>query len=178
MFAVIPFISILFISTTIQNSIFDFKKDCRLDNWYIVNDGVMGGLSESSFRINEDGHGFFQGNISLANYGGFASVRHNFASKDISKFSTIVIKLKGDGKKYQFRVKNNEEYYYSYTLTFKTSGEWESIEIPLSSMVPTFRGRVLDMPNFNHSELEELAILIGNKKEENFKLLIDHISLK
>ena len=161
-----------------QDILFDFRSDGRLDNWYIVNDGVMGGLSQSTLQINQEGHGLFRGMISLDNYGGFASVRHNFKTRDISAFSKIVIKLKGDGKKYQFRAKNNDRNYYSYTYTFQTSGDWETIEIPLNEMIPTFRGRILDMPNFNHLVLEELAILIGNKKEESFQLLIDHISLK
>ena len=39
------------------------------------------------------------------------------------------------------------------------------------------RGYKVDIPNFEGNEMEEIAFLIGNKKEESFKLLIDSISL-
>jgi hypothetical protein len=45
------------------------------DKWRIVNDGVMGGLSTSNVRINDEGKISFSGNVSLDNNGGFASLR-------------------------------------------------------------------------------------------------------
>ena len=53
-----------------------------------------------------------------------------------------------------------------------------NIEIPLSEFSPSFRGRSLRMGNFNHDSLTEIGILIGNKIEENFILIIDSISIK
>ena len=90
----------------------------------------------------------------------------------------IIIKLRGDGKKYQFRIKSNSGDYYSYIAPFLTSGEWQEIEIPIKDMYPSFRGRRLDQPNFSNNYIEELTFLIGNKKQEKFKLLIDKIELK
>jgi hypothetical protein len=34
------------------------------------------------------------------------------------------------------------------------------------------------MPNYNGSNLEEIAFLIGNKKEEQFQLVLDRIEAK
>ena len=45
-------------------------------------------------------------------------------------------------------------------------------------MDPRFRGRKLNDPNFPGEQLEEIAFLIGNKKEQSFELLLDHIELK
>ena len=45
-------------------------------------------------------------------------------------------------------------------------------------MYPSFRGRRLDEPNFSHDYIEEIVFLIGNKKNENFELIIDKIALK
>ena len=39
----------------------------------IVDDVVMGGESSSTFNLNEDGCGIFEGNISIENNGGFSS---------------------------------------------------------------------------------------------------------
>ncbi|MDX1769545.1 MAG: CIA30 family protein, partial [Arenibacter troitsensis] len=44
-------------------------------------------------------------------------------------------------------------------------------------MYPSFRGRKLDMPNFSKNSIEEIVFLIGNKRTENFTLLIDKIAL-
>jgi hypothetical protein len=63
-------------------------------------------------------------------------------------------------------------------MPFETSGEWQEIEISLQEMYPSFRGRILDIPNFANEYIEELNILIGNKKKEKFKLLLDKIELK
>jgi hypothetical protein len=158
--------------------IFDFNKKSNLQNWVIVDDVVMGGESSGSFKLNDDGFGVFKGSISLDNNGGFSSLRHRFPKIEIDDNTQIVIKLKGDGKNYQFRIKSNSGDYYSYILPFLTSGEWQEIIIPLKEMYPSFRGRRLDQPNFSDDAIEEVTFLIGNKKNENFKLLLDTIELK
>ena len=52
------------------------------------------------------------------------------------------------------------------------------MEISLSNMYPSFRGRKLALPNFSSKNIEEITFLIGNKKEESFQLEIDKIYLK
>jgi hypothetical protein len=158
--------------------LFDFTKNSDLKNWIIVDDGVMGGKSAGTFKLSPEGHGVFEGTISLENYGGFSSVRYTSTRIFIKESTRIKLKLKGDGKKYQFRIKSNAGDYYSYISTFSTSGEWEEIEILLKDMYPSYRGRRLDQANFSNDYIEEIAFLIGNKRPENFKLLIDKIELK
>jgi len=73
------------------------------------------------------------------------------------------------------RIKNRAGDYYSYIAYFTTTGEWHDIRIPLKDMYPSFRGRTLDMPNFEGGKIEEFALLIGNKREEAFSIEIDKI---
>ena len=160
-----------------EEVIFDFNPSSSLRSWYSVDDGVMGGISSGSLKISDQGHGLFEGNISLDYNGGFSSVRYRFDEIRVDPESKVIIKLKGDGKKYQFRVKHNFRAYYSYIFQFETSGEWEEIVIPLEEMYPSFRGRKLDLPDFDHQQIEEITLLIGNKKEEDFQLLIDKIEV-
>lgn len=171
------FIVLLFspMSTTV---IFDFHENADLRNWIIVDDVVMGGSSAGSLRINETGHGVFEGAVSLENNGGFSSVRYNFDSTEIASYTKVVLTIRGDAKQYQFRVKTNSGDYYSYVAPFETTDTWQEVEIVLKDMYPTFRGRVLDQPNFPAQSFEEIAILIGNKKQERFQLLIDKIELR
>jgi len=159
------------------SSIYDFSKNSSPKDWRIIDDGVMGGLSQGSFLIDAAGNGVFQGDVSLENNGGFSSVRHQFEKIKVSQNSKVLIRLQGDGKSYQFRVKDKSNTYYSYITTFKTSGKWETIEIQLSDLYPSFRGRKLNAPNFNSDSIEEIVFLIGNKQKESFKLTLDKIEL-
>jgi hypothetical protein len=155
---------------------FDLKSD--LKNWRVVNDGVMGGQSESKFYLNLEGEGTFEGTVSLENNGGFCSVKYVFDSINLKRFTHICLRVKGDGKKYQCRVKSSRDDHHSYVYPFQTNTDWQIIEIPLAEMYPVFRGRKLEIPNYDDSNLEEIAFLIGNKKEEVFQLLINRIEVK
>lgn len=157
--------------------LFDFNKSSEIEDWIIVNDDVMGGKSDGSIKLNESGHGVFEGDISLENNGGFSSVRYQIDKTTTKEYEKIVLTVKGDGKNYQFRIKANTQDYSSYINTFSTSGEWQKVEIALTDMYPSFRGRKLNLPNFANESIEEITFLIGNKKKEHFKLLIDKIEL-
>ena len=164
------------ISTSL--TIIDFDKNSSLFGWRVVDDVVMGGESNGKFEINSEGHAVFYGVVSTANNGGFSSLRHRFEKQNVSNFETIKIRLKGDGNKYQFRGKPSQFNQVAYTTYFQTNTEWETIEIKFADLIPTFRGRKLDMDNFDGKELEELGFLIGNKKNQKFQLIIDSIILE
>ncbi|MGB0166377.1 MAG: CIA30 family protein [Luteibaculum sp.] len=176
MLSLLCFLMTLFTSN--ETILFDFNSQTNPSSWAVVNDVVMGGKSSSKFAISEAGHGLFSGDVSLENNGGFASVQYRDISVSVNPKSSVYLKLKGDGKSYQFRIKSNSNDYYSYVAEFKTSGQWEEIRIPLKSFYPSFRGRKLDIPNFNRTTIEQLAFLIANKRPEKFQLEIDRISLR
>ncbi len=158
--------------------LFDFTTKTSASSWQIVDDGVMGGRSAGKFSINAQGHGVFEGKVSLENNGGFSSVRHSFQTKSIKGYTRLVIRLKGDGKCYQVRLKSSQTDYYSYIAYIDTQKDWQNIEVNLTEMYPSFRGQRLNRPNYPAQELSEIAFLIGNKKAESFQLLIDKIELK
>ena len=168
----------MLLTTSNPALIFDFDKNVDLSNWRVVDDVVMGGRSSGNFLINDEGHAVFSGDVSLENNGGFSSVRYLFPEKkSVKSYDKIILKLKGDGKNYQFRIKHKASDYQSYIAEFTTNGEWQIIEIPLAEMYPTFRGRKLNMPDFEFEHIEELRFLIGNKKPQSFELMIDKIEL-
>jgi len=155
---------------------FETEKD--LVGWQIVDDGVMGGLSKGNFFMEQKGNAVFEGQVSLENNGGFSSVRYSFATEELKEFKSFALYLKGDGKKYQFRVKEKGSDYFSYIIEFQTSGEWEKVDISFNKLYPSFRGRRLDKANFLGAKMQEMAILIGNAKAEKFRLEIDRIELE
>lgn len=159
-------------------TIFDFNKGSDLSGWNIVNDVVMGGRSSGTFELNHEGNGLFTGSVSLENNGGFSSVRYRFSSNYIDDYKKFVIRLKGDNKTFQFRVKTNSNDYYSYIFYIATSDEWQTIEIPFNEMYPSFRGMKLNQPNYPGESIGEIGFLFGNKKAEDFRLEIDKIEMK
>jgi len=160
-----------------KNVIFNFNKNASLQNWETLDDVVMGGRSQGNISLSAEGYGKFSGQVSLENNGGFSSVRYNPSDLMVNPQDQITIRLKGDGKRYHFRVKHDKQAYASYITYFETTGDWEEISILLSDLYPTFRGKNLDQPNFNHHTIQQLGFLIANKKAQHFELLIDKIEL-
>ena len=158
--------------------LFDFKSTEDIKQLRVVNDGVMGGKSQATFVVTAEGTGLFKGKISLENNGGFSSLRYNMETVQTKNYQKLAVRLKGDGKNYQLRIRENQSDYFSYIATFATTGEWETIEVPLADMYPSFRGRKLDRPNYNGTSMVELTFLIANNKAESFVLEIEHIALK
>ena len=158
--------------------LYDFSENSSLRYWSVVDDGVMGGVSQGSLRINYEGHGVFSGYVSLENYGGFSSIRYNTTPVSVVGYEFLSIKVFGDDKDYQIRIKSDYYDRHVYSKPFFAKNEWQEISIPLGKMKPQFRGRKLRMSNFNERSIVEIGILIGNKVEEDFTLFIDQISLK
>jgi hypothetical protein len=169
---------LLFTPTMKAQLIYDFNPQSNPREWRIVDDVVMGGRSDGHFAIDGEGNGVFSGVVSTENNGGFSSVRYQFDKVSTSAGSKVILRLKGDGKDYQFRIKDNTNSYYAYITTFQTTGEWQEVIIPLKDLYPSFRGRTLDLPNYAAASFEEITFLIGNKKDESFQLILDKIVLE
>ena len=61
---------------------FDFgtKNSAASRDWRVINDGVMGGLSQGRALLTEESI-LFEGEISLENNGGFSSLKSPFTPK-------------------------------------------------------------------------------------------------
>lgn len=161
-----------------MKEIYNFSIQSDKKEWRIVNDDVMGGISKSSLVLTDAGHGQFSGHVSLANNGGFASIQLNTKIKLAEEKTFVVLRVKGDGKNYEFRMKGSISQSESYVHQFSTSGEWESIKLEINEFYPQYRGRKMNIPNFNFESIEQLSFLIANKQDEDFELLIDWIGLE
>lgn len=147
--------------------------------WQIVNDGVMGGQSTSHFQINKDGNAVFIGHVSLKNNGGFASVK-NKEPLNIEGADTVRLHVKGDGKRYSFRLRTKtglEPNYWVYEIRFSTSeNQWENVELPLKDLKAVYRGRPRPgAPPADLSDIAELGFLISDQQQGDFRLEIDSI---
>ena len=158
-------------------TIYDFSERKNAEGWRIINDGVMGGLSKGQI-LQQDNSGIFKGKVSTENNGGFTMTMLELDQRDVRQYTRFKLRIKGDGKSYQFRCKSDKNQNHSYVYEFNTSGDWEEVTIPFEQMMPKFRGRDLNQPVYQGQYLEEVAFLIGNKKEENFQLMIKYIRVE
>lgn len=75
----VGFLALLMMKTAMSDDamqiLFDFNGADAAKDWQTVNDGVMGGVSDDKFKITDTKTMEFFGTLSLANNGGFASVR-------------------------------------------------------------------------------------------------------
>ncbi len=175
--AALILLSLLFNPFIMPHRLVEFSESSAT-SWQVVNDGVMGGLSRGRFEVIDDGIAVFSGHVSLANNGGFSLVQHRLAPTSLSEHQRFVIRLRGDGKRYQFRVRAQGNDRHTYVAYFTTSGKWELIEIPFSELYPNFRGRRLEMPGFSGQMLSEIGFLAGNKREEDFRLELDWVEAR
>ena len=156
-------------------SMVDPSNNIGIDKWRIVNDGVMGGVSQSNIYLSEVNNIIFTGNVSLENNGGFASIRRGFDGDQLKGLSTFLLKVKGDGNIYKFRMTTKGSY-ANYSADFKTiKGQWMDIEIPVENFKPYYFGRSIRAPKFKIHKVNSMSILISDKQEGNFFLAIEYI---
>ena len=158
--------------------LFDFGTLENMNDWLIVNDGVMGGLSKSRFVLSDRNTAVFSGNVTLENNGGFASIRTKAMQFQLEGFKGIMIRLKGDGKKYQFRLRTNDRFDgVSYRYHFETkNNQWQTISIPFDKCVPVFRGRILrDVGPISPKDIQQLGFMASDNQTGEFQLEIQWI---
>ena len=153
----------------------DPSNDIGIDNWGIVNDGVMGGISKSNIYLNEVNNIIFAGDVSLENNGGFASIRRGFDGSQLKGSSAFLLRVKGDGSIYKFRLTMKGSY-ANYSADFKTTkDQWMDIEIPVENFKPYYFGRSIRAPKLKVHKVNSMGILISDKQEGAFALEIEYI---
>jgi len=159
--------------------LFRFDEPAATKPWQPVNDGVMGGRSVGRFKINQDKNMEFYGTLSLANNGGFASVRARGGNLSLTKDDVIVARVKGDGREYKFNVYTQQTRGgYSYRQSFRTrKGEWIEVELPVEKFVATWRGRVFPNEKLDPARIGGLGFLLGDKKPGPFKLEVEWVKV-
>lgn len=154
-----------------------FTPEPALD-WRPVNDVVMGGVSSSSFTLEQPGTAAFTGEVSLENNGGFASVRAPLPQPPGEAMRGLRIRVRGDGQTYHLRIRCSGRYRrVAYRVSFPTvTQNWEEHWFTWADFRPTFRGRTLsDVPQPTPGRLREIGFIIADKQAGPFRLMIDYI---
>jgi monofunctional biosynthetic peptidoglycan transglycosylase len=157
--------------------VLDFSEGAE-EAWEVVNDVVMGGVSTSDFRVESGGVAVFEGTVSLKHGGGFASVRSRPARLDLSAYTGLEVRVRGDGKRYRFRLRTDPELRgVAYQATFDTDADvWQTIRFPFKRFRPTFRGRrVPEAPPLDARSITSFGWLIAERQAGPFRLEIDWV---
>lgn len=158
--------------------LFDFNSSETSGRWYTVNDDVMGGISKSNVRLNDDGTATFRGQVSLENNGGFASIRAVIENSFENDYKGVMLYVKGDGKIYSVRFRTNKSFDgYAYQAKIKTEQDkWMEFKLPFKDFIPTYRGYTLrDKPALESKDISQIGIMIADKQSGSFETDIDWI---
>jgi hypothetical protein len=159
--------------------------------WHRLDDGVMGGQSETQ-HCDESGVLHFKGVINT-NGGGFTSIRAPFAAGLLTDdaISALKIRHRGDGKTYKVLLSDGTSsgpmgtspswQMDLPTRQLKGSDEWETSVLPLDRFLPSFGGRSplgeKDRSKYTlrASEMKEIGLMLslrladgGPNPEETF----------
>lgn len=143
--------------------------------WYVIDDGVMGGVSRGTLASTDDQTVVFAGELSLERNGGFSSVRTDLGPIDMSNWVGLEVRVRGDGRTYQLRLRTDDRYDgLAYRAFFTTrDGEWTTSRIPFTQFAPTFRGRIIEgAPALDTARIRQLGFLLADKQAGPFRLEI------
>jgi Complex I intermediate-associated protein 30 (CIA30) len=152
-----------------NRELFDFSEPNQdlLGAWMAVNDGVMGGVSESGLQI-VNGRAFFKGNVSIDRGGGFASIRtQNFNPPlDLSNYQGISLKVRGSGagQRYKLFLRPSEQWDgISYGYSFDTNANsFSDLRIPFSNLMPVKRAKIVnDAPPLERRQVSSIQIMLS-----------------
>lgn len=164
-----------------SRELFRFDTAASVADFSPIDDRVMGGRSASRLRHDPAGHAVFEGEVSLEDGGGFASVRSRPLALGDASATTCLIEALGDGKRYKLNLRTDDLFDgVTYQALFEPQpGEWTLLRLPLASFVPTWRGRLVDgAPVLRPQRLRQLGLTIGDRQAGPFQLGLRSIALE
>ncbi len=160
-------------------SVFRFDAPESVSGWRAIDDAVMGGVSYSAISYVPGGRAVFSGSVSLANNGGFASVRSpSFAA--LGGGGAFLLTVRGDGKRYKFSVRTDAAFDgVSYQAAFQPPpGEWVVVRLAATDFLPKWRGRIVNnAPQLDPARTQQLGLLIADRQAGVFRLEVGAIEL-
>lgn len=151
----------------------DLSNLLKRVEWTSVTDSVMGGISIAELEFSPEGLLTFSGRVSLENNGGFASVRAQSAQIDLSAYKGLLLKVRGDGKRYSLNLGSNFRIPAgSYRAAFETvKNTWQETYLPLADFKLVAYGREISgMPDFDPARLQSLGFMVTGGQEGSFQL--------
>lgn len=152
--------------------LFDFGEPARAGGFSSIDDAVMGGRSRSRAAL-VGGALRFEGEVSLEDGGGFASIRSAPAPLDLSGMAGLALRVRGDGKRYKVNLRTDDALDgATWQAAFETAtGGWEVVLLPLEAFQPVVRGRPApEAGPLQPARIRTVGLLISDRQAGPFWL--------
>ena len=172
----------MWLIAAMMTTAFAWTSATNADEWTIVNDTVMGGVSQATVTDHPEGGVVFSGTLSLDNNGGFTSTRTAAIPDDWSGVSAIAMRVQGDGRRYIATVRTNNRSMRRiyYRQAFDTDPEAATdVVLPLDGFEAyTFGRRVSGAPSLREvtAQIGSVGVMLADKQPGPFELRIDSLA--
>lgn len=153
----------------------DFADGVPKLQWYTVNDGVMGGLSQGSASL--DGESLVHSGVLNTNGGGFSYVGARLPKDILVGYTRLQVRLDTFGRAYavNFGDARNRRISHQAAIPLGPAESWQEVFIDFDQTVPTIFSRQVNSAAFAASEIEELSFILGDGIDGPFQMEIDWI---
>ena len=156
------------------------EKNIDFNSWRFVKDQIMGGKSDGFLTLNESANESFdfisaKGNVSTDG-GGFLMFRTKIEQRDLSDFSKIKFKAKGNNEKYFIHIKTKGSIFpwVRYLAEFQVSEEWKDFEIEFKDFI-RYSNKAPKRRKLNSNKINLIGVEASGR---DFKMDIDIASIK
>ncbi|NNC47738.1 MAG: CIA30 family protein [Sphingomonas sp.] len=162
-------------------TIVDFAEAAEHRRWQVINDGVMGGLSQGELFTRED-RLVFAGTINT-NGGGFSSIRRRVGDGLFDGATTLRVTMLGDARSYQLSLRSDVTWRgrsvaYRATLRPQDQGDdWSVATVSLSRLQPSVFGQRVRAPSFDPTRTQSIGFIIADGQDGPFDLSIRKIEV-
>ncbi|KAK6204895.1 complex I intermediate associated protein [Scheffersomyces amazonensis] len=186
--------------TRTVSTVLDFRNEGSKDVESIMtrSDKELGGYSTVNFTIDpEENVGHFHGYLSLdlpkdnpeVTRSGYAMFRTKDQKEswisgdsywDWSNFDSLVMRVKGDRRKYLLNIQANTPLVtdlFQHRLFLHHPGQWETVVIPLNDFVMTNWGVIQDGSDINKAEVKTFGVGLLDKQYGPYSLKIDWVKV-
>jgi hypothetical protein len=154
----------------------DFAEPQTAEAWRAIDDRVMGGASRSRLRHDAQGHAVFEGEVSLAHGGGFASVRSPVGDFGDGGAREIQIEARGTGGPFKLALFTDDGFdSIAWQCGFDPApgAGWQLLRLPLVAFEARHRGRaVTGAPPLDAQRVRQLGLMTAGRTARPFALEI------
>jgi NADH dehydrogenase [ubiquinone] 1 alpha subcomplex assembly factor 1 len=154
----------------------DFSRSEVFQTLRVINDDVMGGVSTSRLS-STDGAMVFEGDVSLENSGGFASMRGPVRFP--AESAALLLTVRGDGQRYKLTLKLDDGTGTAqYQAAFVAPREWQTLRFKPADFAASFRGRAVAAPIVRFVDVQYFGLLISDKQSGVFRIELKSIMIE
>ncbi|KAI8976914.1 complex I intermediate-associated protein 30-domain-containing protein [Pilobolus umbonatus] len=173
---------------------FTLTSEHDLKQWAVGCDKDIGGFSEATLDLSEEGKGRFHGSLSLElpvnkeiRQSGYAAIRSKPKDQtafgtpcwDTSLFRYLALHVKGDKRKYFVNIQTDgvvKTDLFQHRLFLRTPGQWETVMIPFRDFILTNNGTIQeDQIEMFRQKVKTVGFSIMDRQEGPFNLEIEWI---